>query len=123
MTGDKLFEFRRSAISAELSHIIVYASSPKQRIIGVLEVNSVEADNPGRTWRRTRGNAGIDQQHYEKYFAGSDIAYCIEIDPSNILRFTREFHPTEIESSFRIPQSFKYVDQNFLDAAMRIGLL
>ena len=122
MAGDKLFEFRRSAISTELSHIIVYACSPKQRIIGVLEVNSVEADNPQRTWRRTKDNAGIDRLHYDEYFVGTDVAYCIEIDPGNILRFSCEFHPTEIEKDFRIPQSFKYVDQNILDAAMKIGL-
>lgn len=119
--GDKIFEFRRRPISADVTHIIVYASSPKKRIVGVVEVNSVICASPNSVWRMTIDGAGISRKEYCDYFNGTDKAYALVLKPEGVQRLTNELSPSEIQKDFKVPQSFMYVDKNFLKAVISKG--
>lgn len=121
INGTKIFEFRRTAISMDLSHVIVYASSPKKRIVGILKVKQVNIGNPTETWEVTKSYAGITENDYKQYFSGKDLAYSIEVEPHSIIKFKKEFHPKEIQKDFVVPQSFKYVDIDFLKKVLKFG--
>ena len=81
VSGEKFFEYRRRPISPDVTHIIVYASSPLKKIIGVVEVRQVHSGAPSATWVETLHGAGITEQEFHSYFAGRTIAYAIEIKP------------------------------------------
>lgn len=121
MNGTKAFEFRRSAISSDITHIIVYASSPTKKVLGIIGVNSVQVNTPRKTWEKTKSQAGISRQDYMEYFHGREKAYCIEIDQDSVVKFQREVSPFEVDEGFRIPQSFTYVDTEFLVDITRRG--
>lgn len=114
MNGSKDFEFRRSAISPDVSHIIVYASSPTKKVLGVFGVSSVNVDCPESTWERTKSRAGISKDDFMAYFGDRERAYCIEINKNALVRFENEVSPLDVDSRFKIPQSFRYVDSDFL---------
>jgi predicted transcriptional regulator len=121
MNGQKHFEFRRSAISFDLTHMIVYASSPVKKILGIVKVNRVCIANPNETWEGTKDFAGINQQDFHTYFSDKDIAYSIEIEPESTIRLDNQFSPKEIDPEFQVPQSFRYVDNRFLKQVLKFG--
>lgn len=118
INGSKHFEFRRRPMSADVTHIVVYASSPYKRILGIVHVSSVESGSVRSVWNRTRQSAGISRPEYFNYFAGASVAYVIAIDPTKTLRLERCISPSEVEEDFVIPQSFKYVDGEFVEALL-----
>lgn len=120
--GKKHFEFRRSAISFDLTHMIIYASSPLKRILGVAKVNRVCIASPEETWARTKQYAGIKKGDFQQYFLNSEIAYSIEIEPEMTLRLDRQISPKEIDPNFQVPQSFKYVTLDFLNQVLSLGV-
>ncbi len=122
INGEKFFEYRRRPISSEVTHVIVYASSPLKRIIGVVEVSQIHSDKPARTWTQTSQGAGITKKEFLSYFAGSMVAYAIEINPNATIKLNHDVKPKDIDANFRVPQSFMYVDHSFLYSVMRQGL-
>lgn len=118
MDGSKRFEFRRRPISSETTHIVVYASSPYKRILGIIEVSAIESGTVRSVWNRTKECAGISRSDYFDYFAGTDVAYAIAINPSRTVRFERHISPSDVEQDFVVPQSFKYVGHDFMEALL-----
>ena len=114
MDGTKLFEFRRRPFSSDVTHIVVYASSPYKRIIGMLEVESIQAGSARSIWNKTKNSAGIEKQAFFDYFAGAPTAYAIAIDPSKTVKFKNHLSPKDIEDDFVVPQSFKYLGASFM---------
>ena len=121
MSGEKKYEFRKSPINIDLSHIIIYASSPVKKVIGLAEVKRVLVTSPSAVWSQTKHAAGIAKKAYEDYFAGKKQAYAIEI--KKIVHLAKEIAPVELENGFKVPQSFSYVDTKFyLKVAKKGGL-
>lgn len=121
LSGTKRFEYRRRPISRELTHIIVYASSPLKRIVGVLEVSEVHTYSPRQAWARTKRDSGISKHEFDAYFAEADTAFAIEINPEATMRLNRMLLPVEIHENFKIPQSFMYVGEDFLQQVRTLG--
>lgn len=121
VSGEKFFEYRRRPISPDVTHIIVYASSPLKKIIGIVEVRQVHSGAPSTTWVKTLHGAGITEQEFHSYFAGRTIAYAIEIKPKATIRLQHNLRPTDIEAGFKVPQSFMYVDESFLNSVISQG--
>ncbi|MEB3286214.1 MAG: hypothetical protein VKJ04_01795 [Vampirovibrionales bacterium] len=119
--GEKHFEFRKRPISFDLTHMVVYASSPIKKILGVVKVNRVRIGSPDDTWYELKKYAGIGEHDFTNYFSNSDIAYSIEIEPSKTIRLSKQVSPKEIDPAFKVPQSFKYVDNQFVELVLALG--
>lgn len=119
--GTKHFEFRRSSISLDLTHMIVYASSPIKKILGIVEVNRVNVASPADTWQKTKQFAGIERKDFQEYFSDRDVAYSIEIEPDAIILLQKEINPKDVDPNFQVPQSFRYVDKAFLEKVLELG--
>ncbi len=52
LAGRKRVEFRKRRFSRAVSHVIIYATEPVKRVIGMFEVKSVSDGPPARVWRR-----------------------------------------------------------------------
>jgi predicted transcriptional regulator len=108
LDGTKRFEFRRALFRREgVQRVIIYASSPEQKVVGEFVIESVLSFAPDLLWRRTRAHAGIDKRYFDRYFAGRQKAHAIKIKNP-----TRYRQPLDLAKDFgvaRAPQSFCYV--------------
>ena len=120
LSGQKLFEFRRTSIRQDTTHLIIYSSSPIKRIVGVVEVGSVITASPTATWERTKHAAGISRKLFREYFKGSKKACAIEIE--TVFPLHNPLTPREIIPEFHIPQSYRYVELSFLEKVVLLGM-
>lgn len=102
LSGSKLYELRRRRPSFGAgSRVIVYSSSPDQRLLGTFEAGIIHEANPEALWKLVRGQAGIDRSAFAAYFAGCDTAYAIEVLSPQRLQ------PAPLR--FRPPQSYLFL--------------
>ena len=108
-SGEKLYEYRKSVFKESVTTIVVYASSPVQRIIGELEIDKILMDTPQRIWNLTSSHSGISKAFFSEYFGGREQAYAIKIAKCN--RYPEPINPYEGNKKFFPPQSFRYLSE------------
>ena len=106
--GTKRYEFRKVIFSRPVDTIVVYESSPTQRIVGHFRVGSVLSGPPEEIWRRTQDEAGVDEASFYRYFSGRDVAYAIEVMEPTLYEC-----PLPLSDFYgsRPPQSFVYLEE------------
>lgn len=119
IAGEKKFEFRRTKINEGLSYIIIYSSSPIKKIIAIGTVNKVAEASVGKTWILTRHLAGLAKHQFLTYFEGKKTAWSIELQ--DVLPLQHQLTVSTVARSFHIPQSFRYVDIDFLIRVLEKG--
>ncbi len=106
--GVKKFEFRKQVFKdASVKKVIVYSSSPEQKVIGEFEIEAVLSGSPNEIWKQTKKYSGISQEFYDEYFKGRDKAYAIKVAATKRYRKMRALADYNVQSA---PQSFVYVD-------------
>lgn len=106
--GTKKFEFRRTIFKNEnIRTIIVYASSPVQKVIGEFEIETILNTNLSLLWKQTKEHAGIDKQYFLEYFINKEKGYAIKIKKTKKYR-----KPLCLREDFNLlpPQSFLYLN-------------
>ena len=105
--GTKRYEFRRAVFKREnLEGVLVYASSPVQRVIGEFQIAEIIADDPESVWRQTQRFAGISREDFMSYFQGRKLAYAIKVMSPVLFQRKRKLSCYHLETA---PQSFIYV--------------
>jgi predicted transcriptional regulator len=52
--GTKKFEFRKAIFkNSKIKSVVVYASSPVQKVIGEFEIDEILNDEPNKLWEKT----------------------------------------------------------------------
>lgn len=106
-SGEKKYEFRRVIFKDPgVKTIIVYASSPIQKVVGELSIEHIIFDRVNSLWQTTSQQAGISEENFYQYFKDRAFGYAIKIER------TKKYHsPLSIQDHFGIvpPQSFVYV--------------
>jgi len=107
LRGDKQFEFRKTGFKRQVDVVVMYATSPVQKVVGEFDVSCILDDDPSNLWEQTKSAAGIDKAGFFDYFAGKDRGYAISIGQ---VRSYEE--PLDLGKHFGIrpPQSFVYLD-------------
>lgn len=106
MRGEKRVEFRRRAFGRDVEYVVVYASSPVQRILGFFRVSGVAEAHPEELWERYAGVGAIDRESFVRYYAGAERGCAIGID--RVCVFEAPV-PLSALGERKAPQSFKYV--------------
>ena len=102
LSGSKLYELRRRRPSFGVgSRVVVYSSSPDQRLLGTFEAGIIHEADPEALWKLVRGQAGVDRQAFAAYFTGCHVAYAIEV------RSPQRREPAALR--FRPPQSYLFL--------------
>lgn len=105
--GTKKFEFRKSIFkNTDVQKVVVYASSPVQRVIGEFTIDTILNDDIDTIWEQTARYAGISRDFYLSYFAHKEKAYAIKI------RKTKRYAKARRLSDYNLqvaPQSFAYL--------------
>jgi predicted transcriptional regulator len=105
--GTKKYEFRRSIFkNSEIKEIVVYASSPVQKIIGEFEIDRILSDDPVALWSQTKEYSGISEEYFFEYFGDKTSGYAIKIKSTKLYKT-----PKCIRQDFNLhpPQSFLYL--------------
>lgn len=118
LDGVKRFEFRKSAFKKEIKKVVVYASSPHQRILGFFDVKAIHKSRLWEAWRKFGKHGSISKKEYSEYFKGKE--YAISIEVGKIVRFTTPMHPQEVFSAdFKVPQSYTYLNPSRFQSLLR----
>ena len=106
--SSKKYEFRKQVFKdLSIKKVIVYSSSPEQKVIGEFEIEAILNDSPDKIWNQTKLYSGISQEFFENYFEGRDKAYAIKVAS------TKRYHKEKSLADYNIhaaPQSFAYVN-------------
>ena len=105
--GTKKFEFRKSIFkNANVRDVVVYASSPVQKVIGEFSNAEILNDDVETIWNETARYSGITRNFYMSYFSNKDKAYAIKIGKTKRYRQARDLSDYNLNFA---PQSFAYL--------------
>ena len=119
MRCQKRYEYRKVAFALPVSWIVVYASAPVKRIVGIVEITDVRTGAPTSVWESTKKAAGVPRSTFRSYFSGRHRAVAITL--GRVLRLSRHVAPEDIDPRFSVPQSFRYVDGSFVRKALELA--
>lgn len=106
--GTKKYEFRKQIFKdSSIKKVIVYSSSPEQKVIGEFTIDDILNDTPSDLWLQTRDYSGITQAFYEEYFRGRKNAYAIKVASTKLYEQKKNLSDFDI---IYPPQSFAYVE-------------
>lgn len=106
--GDKRYEFRKKIFKNKDSvhRILMYSTSPVQKIVGAFIIESVIEDDPENLWKRFKDFSGIEKENFFEYFGTSKKGFAIKID--RVEEFA-PIEPKDLIPDFSPPQSFRYI--------------
>jgi len=107
LAGSKEVEFRRTALAADVTHVVIYATSPVQRVLGTFEVAGVEQATPTSLWTSYGRVGGIGLEDYLDYFTGAETAYAIKVRRPQT--WTEPLALEALSPGLRAPQSYQYL--------------
>ena len=109
--GSKRVEFRRSWAAEETGLIVLYASSPIQKIVGVVEVDQVLVASPTSLWKicSERGG-GLTREGLRDYFVGKSKGVAVFL--GRVFKTAKNIEPSDVIEKFVPPQSFRYLKAN-----------
>ena len=113
MQGKKKAEFRKVRFLKQVSHVVVYASSPVQKILGYFEVSHIDEGSPGYLWKRYRSIGGIIYKEFQDYYANSTRGVAIGI--GRICQLKHAIPLTKLNAAMVAPQSFVYIPFKFFE--------
>lgn len=108
LAGDKRLEFRRVWAARPVDSLVIYSTSPIQRIVAVANVVSVTKTSPTALWALAKEKkGGVTRQLIYDYFAQKKFGFAVEID--NVIKLEHPLDPKGLFANFLAPQSFRYI--------------
>jgi predicted transcriptional regulator len=105
--GTKKFEYRRTIFKNEnIKTVVVYASSPIQKVIGEFEIETILKYDLDKLWKKTQKYAGIGKEYFYRYFENKEQGFAIKIAKTK--KYKRGLC---LKNDFNLnpPQSFLYL--------------
>lgn len=108
LDGTKQYEFRRAIFkNKNVKKIILYSSSPVQKVVGEVEIEKILEEEINELWQKTSKHSGIEYEYYKKYFKQKKKGFAIKISKRKKYK-----NPKCLKKDFGIhftPQSFIYL--------------
>lgn len=105
----KTVEFRRTWAAKDVNTIAIYASSPIQRIVGLVKVNETLKLGPSKLWKICSDHrGGLTKRELLDYFNGKPLGNAILLQDA--VKLKRAIDPNKFIDNFYPPQSFQYLD-------------
>lgn len=107
-SGKKTFEFRRTIFKEQnIKTVVVYASSPVQKVIGEFQIDSILELDLKNLWKLTKESAGIEEQFFYEYFINKTNGFAIKIAATKMYK-----KPLCLKEDYNLspPQSFLYLN-------------
>lgn len=105
--GSKKFEFRKAIFkNNNVKSVIVYASSPVQKVIGEFEIGKIFNNDLETLWNLTKEHSGITEDFFYEYFSERENGFAIQVKNKKKYK-----EPKCLKADYNLhpPQSFVYV--------------
>lgn len=105
--GSKKYEYRKAIFkNPDVKTVIVYVSSPVQRVIGEFDIETILSDAPKNLWNETQEFSGITKEFFFDYFSKRNWGFAIKIKKVRLYS-----KPRCLRTAYNVspPQSFCYV--------------
>lgn len=110
LDGAKTIELRRRVpASIPGSRILLYSSTPTCAIIGTAVLGSIHRGEASAIWKSHGRYAAVTREEFDHYFAGSAMAYALEIRSATAAPFPLELERMRRDFALRPPQSWRYL--------------
>ncbi|QWD79243.1 ASCH domain-containing protein [Polynucleobacter sp. MWH-Spelu-300-X4] len=105
----KTVEFRRTWAAEDVNTIAIYASSPIQRIVGLVKVEETLKVRPSKLWKIcSEHSGGLTKRELLNYFNGKSL--CNAVLLKDAVKFKQAIDPNKFIENFYPPQSFQYLN-------------
>lgn len=106
--GKKTVEFRRRWTKREVSHLVIYATSPLKQIVAIAQIEEVVGGSPTRLWNLSKEQGGgITKRELSDYLSDLEMGFGIRLGA--IVPLQRPIDPFKQFKKFHAPQSFRYL--------------
>lgn len=112
LSGQKKVEFRKRRPKENISHVLVYATSPLKKVLGYFHIEHVDEGSPDEIWSRYGHIGGIEESAFDAYFADSDVSVAIVIKEAK--SFDEPVGLECLNGPKAPPQSFQYLPTSTL---------
>jgi len=107
LSGEKKYEFRRTMFkNPTIKKVVIYASSPIQKVIGEFDIDCVLSLRLEELWNETHQHSGIEKGFYDQYFEGKDVGHAIKVKKVKRYKSSQDLKHYNIKYP---PQSFMYL--------------
>jgi len=115
---NKKYEFRKSIFKRNnISMAYIYSTHPVKKVVGKFTIGEIIEDHPKNLWENLNIHAGINKNEFFKYFGDRKKGFAIEINELKLFEYPID--PKELKPDFVPPQSFYYVEEEFIDEDFR----
>ena len=112
LDGKKKVEFRKRAFKRPVSHVVIYATTPVQRIVGWFRTKALEQMSPSALWKRFATVGGISRDDFNTYYDGSNFGVAIHVDQPRRLANPISIKRIKVSAA---PQSYAYLSAAVFD--------
>lgn len=110
LAGTKVFEYRKAVPTQDVSHLVLYSTSPIKKVVAVAKVVGCLVGSPSKIWTDTAYGSGITRKFYQGYFSGYGKAVAFEL--GNIFELSSPLELSVLTSCKASPRSFCYLNDS-----------
>lgn len=108
LNGTKQVEFRRVWAVQDVTHMVIYSTSPIMKIVAIVEITKVLRSSKAGLWEIAKDlGGGLTRQELRDYFSGVALGHALLL--GKVEKFYRPLGLDEVFPSLRPPQSFVYL--------------
>ena len=104
-------EFRRHNFRRDITHAVLYSTSPIRRLVGLCEVAGIVRDTPMELWRNHGPEGGIERETLLGYLEGLTAGTALILQRFQPFARSIDLSVLGVE---RAPQSFQYLNPDHL---------
>jgi len=105
--GKKTVEFRKRALKKDVTHVVVYETSPTKRVVGFFVVEAIDQSHPSEIWRKYARQGGVASHLFWEYFRGRETAAAIRI--KDVVALPDPIGLEDVLGKNSPPQSYCYI--------------
>lgn len=107
LSGEKLYEYRKSIFRRNVKKVYIYASSPICMIVGEFQIDHILQEPPTTLWDITQNESGVTKEFFNRYFKDKQIGFAIRI--KKVISYPIAISPFCLCKDFIPPQNYIYV--------------
>lgn len=104
----KSVELRKTKLCKDVRYVVIYSTSPVQKIVGYFSVAQITVDLPSKIWSKYSQTSGIKRTDFFSYYKGSKQSVAIEVD--QVYKLCNPTPLSILGSRIKPPQSFQYLN-------------
>lgn len=109
-SGIKPYEFRRSVWKdININKVIVYSSSPEQKVVGEFEIDKIIYDTIDNLYKLREEYEGAEKGAFISYYYGKEKGYAIKIKNVKLYLHAKELADFGVKVA---PQNFVYINKS-----------